>query len=55
MVVVDSGSEAVDAVAGADFDLVLMDVQMQEMDGLEATVAIRQSEGEIGGRIPLWR
>ena len=53
VVVVSSGREAVDAVAKGDFDLVLMDVQMQEMDGLEATVAIRQSEEESGGRIPI--
>jgi len=53
VVVVSSGREAVDAVASADFGLVLMDVQMQEMDGLEATVAIRQSEGESGERIPI--
>ena len=53
MVVVSSGREAVDAVAKGDFDLVLMDVQMQEMDGLEATAAIRQSEEESGGRIPI--
>jgi CheY-like chemotaxis protein len=42
--VAGNGREALDRLARERFDVVLMDVQMPEMDGIEATVALRESE-----------
>ncbi len=49
VMVVSSGKEAVSAVEEhQNFDLILMDIQMPEMDGIQATHAIREIEGRTG-------
>ena len=47
-VTVSNGHEAVDRVSRESFDLIFMDVQMPEMDGLQATAAIRELEALHG-------
>ena len=48
-----NGNEALAALERQPFDLVLIDVQMPERDGLEATTLIRQKEQGTGRRVPI--
>jgi CheY-like chemotaxis protein len=51
--VASNGKEAVEALEGKDFDLVLMDVDMPVMDGLQATGLIRDRESRTGRHVPV--
>jgi PAS domain S-box-containing protein len=51
--VTGNGKEALAALENNTFDLVLMDVQMPEMDGFEATAAIREKEKASGRHLPV--
>jgi CheY-like chemotaxis protein len=53
VVVANNGREALDAWRTHRFDAILMDVQMPEMDGVEATQAIRAEEQESGQHTPI--
>jgi CheY-like chemotaxis protein len=51
--VAGDGREALEKLKTADFDLVLMDVQMPVMGGFEATAAVREMEKGTGKHIPI--
>ena len=51
--VAGNGNEALDAIEKLRFDIVLMDVQMPGMDGLEVTGILRERERVSGGHIPV--
>jgi signal transduction histidine kinase/DNA-binding response OmpR family regulator len=51
--IANNGREALDALAQRQFDVILMDVQMPEMGGFEATGAIRAGERATGAHVPI--
>jgi CheY-like chemotaxis protein len=53
VIVAENGRQALTAIERHKFDLVLMDVQMPEMGGLEATQLIREKEKSTGGHLPI--
>jgi two-component system, sensor histidine kinase and response regulator len=53
LVVTNNGHEALAALENERFDLILMDVQMPEMSGIEVTAAIRRKEKGTGEHIPI--
>jgi len=53
VVVAGNGREVLKAHEKQSFDLILMDVQMPEMDGFEATAAIRRTERSTGVHVPI--
>jgi PAS domain S-box-containing protein len=52
-ILVENGQQALEALKKDEFDIILMDVQMPQMDGLAATAAIRETERSRNSHIPI--
>jgi CheY-like chemotaxis protein len=53
VLVANDGREAIAILQREQVDIVLMDVQMPDMDGFQATAAIREGEKNSGGHLPI--
>jgi PAS domain S-box-containing protein len=53
VVLVETGKAALEALQTEAFDVILMDIQMPEMDGLQATARVREREKVTGTHIPI--
>jgi signal transduction histidine kinase/ActR/RegA family two-component response regulator len=53
VLVAKNGCEALEILARERVDAILMDIQMPEMDGFQATAAIREKEKTSGGHVPI--
>ncbi len=47
------GKEALDKFGTSKYDIILMDIQMQEMDGITATMKIREIEKSTNSHVPI--